>query len=193
MGGRQRRRTRFRPPWGRIAIAAVAAIGLSWLTVAVSAANALRQVRPDLAHRIMPFDARANAGLAEQASVRMAQDRAARATAAGLAREALSRDVTVVAAWRTLGLELETEGRRGDAERLIRFAERLSRRDLPTQLWLIEANVARNDIEGALAHYNIALRTSQAAADVLFPILVQAILSTAFAEGIVFFAIFLVK
>ena len=31
------------------------------------------------------------------------------------------------------------------------FAERMSRRDLPTQLWLIEERVRRNDIAGALA------------------------------------------
>jgi hypothetical protein len=56
----------------------------------------------------------------------------------------------------------------------MRFAESLSRRDLPTELWLIEANVQRNDIEGALTHYDRALRTSLLAGEVLYPVLVQA-------------------
>ncbi len=177
MGRRPSRHARPRPSSGRllfIAAVVVIALGFSWLTFAVSAANAFRQVRPDLANSIMPLDARAKAGLAERASVRSIRDRIARAETIRLAREALARDATLASAWRTLGFGLEADGRRAQAGRLITFAERLSRRDLPTQLWLIERSVARNDIAGALAHYDIALRTSQAAADVLFPVLVQA-------------------
>ncbi len=177
MGRRPSRSPRPRPSRARIlfiAAVAVVGVGLSYLTVAVSAANSYRAVRPDFANAFAPFDARAKAGLAEQASVRFARDRGARADAIRLAHEALARDATVVAAWRTLGFGLEAQGRRPQAERLILFAEQLSRRDLPTQLWLIERSVSRDDIEGALAHYDIALRTTQTAADILFPILVQA-------------------
>lgn len=43
-----------------------------------------------------------------------------------------------------------------------------------TQLWLIEYAVARDDIEGALSHFDAALRTAWTAQDILFPILVEA-------------------
>lgn len=52
---------------------------------------------------------------------------------------------------------------------------------MATQLWMIEERVARNDIPGALHHYDIALRTSESSANLLFPILVAATAS----DGIV--------
>ena len=44
----------------------------------------------------------------------------------------------------------------------------MSRRDLPTQLWLIEENVNRNNVPGALRHYDVALRTSLSSHELLF-------------------------
>lgn len=60
------------------------------------------------------------------------------------------------------------------AERLIRYSEAMSRRDLGTQLWLIENNVGREDIPAALLHYDRALRANDDARPILFPILSQA-------------------
>ncbi|MFL0415860.1 hypothetical protein, partial [Sphingomonas sp. 179-A 2A2 NHS] len=58
---------------------------------------------------------------------------------------------------------------------LFGHSDRLSRRELNTRLWLIEDAVARGDVPGALRHYDIALRTSRTAADLLYPVLAQAI------------------
>ena len=49
-----------------------------------------------------------------------------------------------------------------------------SRRSLPTRLWLIQQSVDRGDVAGALDNFDIALRTSTAAPDKLFPVLAQA-------------------
>ena len=58
--------------------------------------------------------------------------------------------------------------------RLFGLIERMSRRDLPTQVWLIEERVRRDDIAGALRHYDIALRTGPEASERLFPVLIAA-------------------
>ena len=55
------------------------------------------------------------------------------------------------------------------------LSHRLSRRDVGTQLLLIEQNVQANDIKTALRHYNYALTTDEKSWATLFPILSAAI------------------
>jgi len=94
--------------------------------------------------------------------------------AALLATDALRRDPTVVPAIRTLGVVADLAGSRRRALALFGAAQQASRRDLPTQLWLIEEAVGRDDSRGALAHFDIALRSSHRATALLFPVLVAA-------------------
>lgn len=89
-----------------------------------------------------------------------------------MARGALARDAGNVAALAALGLTSETP--RQEAS-VFTAANRLSRRNLVTQMWMIEHAVARNDVPDVLRQYDIALRTSSAAPSVLFPILVSAV------------------
>lgn len=96
------------------------------------------------------------------------------ARARTLAEAALRREPVNVTASRTLGFVALFQRDEAKAARLFRYAESLSRRDLPTQLWLIESRVARNDIQGALRHYDRALRASTSSRDLLEPILIQA-------------------
>jgi hypothetical protein len=67
---------------------------------------------------------------------------------------------------------------------LFNYSESLSRRDLPTQLWLIENSVTRNDVPGALIHYDRAMRASEEARTILIPIMVQASADPAIAAAI---------
>ena len=55
------------------------------------------------------------------------------------------------------------------------LSQRLSRRDVGTQLLLIEQNVQADDIKSALRHYNYALTTDETSWAILFPILSAAI------------------
>lgn len=55
------------------------------------------------------------------------------------------------------------------------LARQLSRRDLLTNIWLIEDAAAREDVAGALNQYDIALRTSRMAPSILFPVLDRAL------------------
>lgn len=96
------------------------------------------------------------------------------ARAAALAEDALRTEPVNVPAVRALAVVATLRRQPEKADRLLAYSESLSRRDLPTQLLLIERSVARNDIPGALRHYDRALRTTPRSADLLMPILVRA-------------------
>lgn len=56
-----------------------------------------------------------------------------------------------------------------------RYADALSRRELPTNIWFIEEATARGDIGDAMAYYDTAMRTSRNSKTLLFPRLVDSI------------------
>ena len=157
----------------RLLLAGLFVVCSGWLSIAVSGASRLRYQSPEAALRLQPRDARATATVAAQvlAATRGRVTPEAARRAADLARQALERDPTVVEAWRTLAI---VSTRRGQAERLFHFANSLSRRDVPTQIWLIEDAVRRNDIPGALSHYDAALRSNLGSHQLLMPVLVNA-------------------
>lgn len=158
-----------------VTIATVAvALLLAVLIVQTGIANVARYSAPEQTLRWAPGDARALAGASELVLTADAGPQQ-RVRAAGLARDAIRRDPTLGTPFRVLGFIAEANGDRANAKRLIEHAEQMSRRDLPTQLWLIDAAVAREDMTGALRHFDIALRTSMLAPAVLFPVLNKAI------------------
>jgi hypothetical protein len=91
------------------------------------------------------------------------------------AQRALERDPLAVPAIRTLALIAEAERDPVRATRLMDYSLRASRRDLLTHSWFIEKSVTANDVPAALVHYDMALRTSNGAFDLLLPILVRAV------------------
>jgi hypothetical protein len=158
------------------AVAALFVLVMAWLVLAVAfgASSALRERFPALAANFGPFSAREKAVRAEQILVAGKGEPAARAEARSLAQAALLSDATLVAAWRNFAIADFTPRRLGATARLFALIERMSRRDVPTQLWLIEERVRQNDISGALQHYDIALRTAPEASEWLLPVLVSA-------------------
>ena len=174
MPRRRRRRTLSPGYMMRLALIMVFVVASTWLTIGVSAANIIGSVSPELALRFQPFDALAWAKAGEQTLLRADARPNMLSEVEALAHRSLRRDPTIVEAWRTLGM---TAAGRGDPLRaalMMRFSNELSRRDLATQLWLIEECVQRNDIAGALRHYDAALRTSSESQEILLPILVAA-------------------
>lgn len=160
--------------WAVRGILAVAALGIGWLCVSDTLGYLLYSVDPMQAHALAPGNGRITAQLARQMAsteaIPLDRERANR-----LALQAIRQDPTAVAAIATLGLNAQVRGDTAGARRLFAFAERLSRRDLPTQLWAVEDAVGRGDITGAIRHYDVALRTSSSAPNLLFPILASAI------------------
>ena len=128
---------------------------------------------PQLALAVAPSDARALTTQAAQLLVTGTRLDDPRVVI--LARAAVARDATLGTPYRILGFAHEAEGDLSAADRLVGYAGKLSRRDLAVQLWLINRAVSRNDVPGALEHFDIALRTSDVAPTILFPILANAV------------------
>lgn len=158
--------------WGvRITLALVAAV-LGYFAVAHSLAQVLRTAAPERAHALAPYDGRITAYLSKVSGPKA--DTAQREEADRLARLALRQDPTAVAAVATLGINAQVRGETEAARRHFAYSDKLSRRDLTTRLWMIEDAVAKDDIPEALRNYDIALRTSRSAPDLLFPVLASA-------------------
>lgn len=171
----RRRQARSPREWalrGSLAAAALVAGGFS---TAQTFGYVLRSAAPERAATFAPGDGRILADVAEQQAASGESDASTRARIDALARQALSREPLAAPALTALAIDAEYRGDRTAARRLIAHSDRLSRRELGTRLWLIEDAVGRGDIKVALGHYDIALRTSRAAPDTLFPVLAQAI------------------
>lgn len=160
--------------WGVRGTLAIAAAALGYLSVTHSLAYMIRGSAPERAHALAPWDGRITALLSEKLSGPDATA-ADRQQADAMARLALRQDPTAVAAVATLGINAQVRGDTATARRIFAYSEKLSRRDLRTRLWAIEDAVARNDVPGALRNYDIALRTSRIAPDLLFHIMANAI------------------
>lgn len=130
---------------------------------------ALSDRRPEIALQIDGENAFVRADAAK--ALLRSGDPEDRRKAYGLAQGALARDAGNVTALSALGISSDDAA---EVTGAFNASARLSRRDLPTRLWLIETAVARGDVVGALTHYDIALRTNRSAPSVLFPVLVEA-------------------
>lgn len=128
---------------------------------------------PAFAHRLAPGDGRITAALA----VSLAQPNAAAtdlSRADVLARRALHQDSTAVFAAATLGVLADMRGDAAGARSAFTYANRLSRRELRTRLWMIEEAVRRGDVAAALRQYDTTLRVLPNLADLLYPVLAAA-------------------
>jgi hypothetical protein len=170
MTSRKRPRAGGKPPI--IAVLAAASLALL-LVVPATWAGVFRPRNPHLALSVAPFDGEAKAAAA-MSMLSSGADPANLARAGDMARQALARSPLSVAGVRVLGLIADLRSDRRGAEKLLALSTRISRRDLPTRLWLIETAVSKNDISTALKHYDIALRTSTSARPLLFPVLLSA-------------------
>lgn len=156
----------------RIALAAVTAV-LAYYGVSFSIAQVAVQKDPARAYRLAPYDGRITAAYATAlAGVDATQKDRARADV--LAKRALQQDPTAVGAVATLGVNADDRGDKAAARRYFTYAQKLSRRDLRTQLWMIEDAVQRQDIPGALHQYDITLRVFPNLGEMFYPVLASA-------------------
>ncbi|MBM3929379.1 MAG: hypothetical protein FJ335_13135, partial [Sphingomonadales bacterium] len=136
----------------RLALAAAAAV-LGYYSITFSIAQVVVTRDPALAYALAPYDGRITAAYATS----LAGDDATledRARADVLAKRALQQDPTAVAAVATLGVNADIRGDKAAARRYFAYAQKLSRRDLRTQLFMIEDAVQRGDIPEALRQYD---------------------------------------
>lgn len=170
--------------WGVRGLLAGVISVVGYVAVSHSFAAAIRTKDPVRAHALAPGDGRITATLAETQFSKQPAG-ATGSSAARLARLALNQDPTAVAAVATLGFQAQLRGEPEEARRLFTYSQQLSRRNLPTQLWAIETDVNRGNIAGALKHYDTALRSSEVAPSILFPVLSAAITEGAIRTGLV--------
>ncbi len=155
-------------------IVMVAALVLAFAVFIIAWAGVFRLGQPERALLFAPWDARARSMAGAQMVVRDPSPAVVR-QASALAASALGRQPIDPVAIRLIGGSREVDGRRPDALKLMLGAQMLSRRDLLTQLWLIEYFSQTDDIERVLRHYEIALTGSNQSAAILFPVLVGAL------------------
>ena len=150
-------------------------LGCSALAAGVvlkGAAIHLANSDPGAAAALAPYEARA-AIAAVQAHMAKGGDIAS-PEARTLVAQALARDVTLTSAIELRALQAEAAHDPAREARLFSLSSSISRRSLPTRLWLIQRSVDGGDVAGALDNFDIALRTSITAPDVLFPVLARA-------------------
>jgi hypothetical protein len=149
----------------RTVLAAVAAV-LGYCSVTFSLAHVVVKSDPALAYRLAPYDGRIIEAYATTLADRVRAD--------NLAKLALRRNPTAVAAVATLGMNADLRGDKAAARRYFTYAQKLSRRNLRTQLWMIEDAVQREDIPAALHQYDITLRVLPNLGKMLYPVLASA-------------------
>lgn len=162
----------------RRAVVRASALAVVTAALAVSAAlsafaNVTRLTSPERALAVEPNNAVALASLADI----LLLARGGNAARNGMivreyALRSLSSNSLNPSALRQLALS-NTSIVRGRSARLLGLSEKLSRREFGTQLILIERAVQEGNLDGALLHYDIALRGSPKSQDVLFPILLD--------------------
>lgn len=154
----------------RLSVIGVSVVLLAWLSVASALGMIAGAVAPDLALRINPWSASALAAVADR---QLASDQPeAAADARRFSKEALEVQAIHPRALRALAFATQNNAL---ADKRVELSARLSRRDIGAQLWLIEERVSAQDAQGALASYDVALRTNRRIADVLFPQLANAL------------------
>lgn len=170
---REARARRSAAEWFIRGVLALLVAALGYVGVAHSFAYVIKSGSPARAHALAPWDGRITARLARKLLTVEATP-AQRGRSEQLARVAFEQDATAVPAVTTLGLNAQIRGQIQTARRLFAYAQKLSRRDLETQLWAVEDAISRDDIPGALGHYDTALRTSYNAPTLMYPILTSA-------------------
>lgn len=157
----------------RLALAAVV-VSIAGFGILDALANVVAVGNPSAAHTLAPWNSRILARAAEQSFATMPKAQLDSRPAL-LAKKALRGDGTSTRAVNTLALIAQLSGDKQRTRDLFTYSLALSRRDFSARVWAIEDAVLRGDIAGALANYDIALRTSSDAPNVLFPILASAL------------------
>jgi hypothetical protein len=152
--------------WGVLAVLFI------WLSCASTLGIVLARKAPAKSFALGYHTAAAEAAVALAGLAADPQTNAA--AVAAHARAALRREPINVDAVVALGTITALNNHTFGAERMFAYAEQLSRRNIPTQLWLIENAVQQGKIEPALAHYDRAMSVSISTRALLLPVLATA-------------------
>ena len=160
---------------GLLRIGILSSLGLigAWFAFALAVSGIARMKNPPLALMFVGNDSAALAGQADQ--LFFANPKSPPKASQSLALDALREQALNPRALRILGYYADAQSKTALAERYVRMAALLSRREAGAQLWLVEASARKNDTAQTLIHYDNALRTAPDTATILFPRLLRAI------------------
>lgn len=147
---------------------------LGYFGVTSSIAYTVKRSNSSLAYRLAPYDGVLAAAHAQQEFALQPSSEDG-SSAVALARRALRLDGTAVEALNLLGFQAQLAGSSAVSDAIFAQSTALTRRELRAQLWGIEEAVSRGDVAGALRQYDLALRTSTDAKELLFPTLTAAL------------------
>ncbi len=99
-----------------------------------------------------------------------------------LAKKGFLLEPTAASAVRMVAFDLASQGDQERARALMRMVLTISKRDRIANFWLVDDYGKLDDIDNALKYYDITLRTSQSAAELLLPTMVTALQNDAFVE-----------
>lgn len=173
--------------WSRMRIAraigfSVAAAALSWFSFSLAMSGIARQRAPSVALSFVPSEPYAMARRAEQMLGRKPRPDLERVEY--LASVALRNQLVNPRALRLLGTAALIRGDEARANKLLAFSQEFSRRDLYTQILLIETNIKRGDAVAVFRHYDISLRTHPASGEKAYPRLTAALHLPTIQQGV---------
>lgn len=160
--------------WAKFVLFFSAVGYVAYLSAISAIADIAWQQNPDLALRFVP-DHPLALSLKADMQFMESQSPASLNKVEAMAKQSLKGQPLNAVAVRLLGYVADARGDRKKARELMLLAQKISRRDFGTQLWLIEDAVARGDKKQALYHYDIAMRTTASSHQLLFPTLVGAL------------------
>lgn len=197
MAARQRRRrpdlasrlsaltgNRSAKDWQAHTLAGLGLCALAYGFVTASFADVIVRVNPERASVLASHDGKVTAAYA-LSEMFVQPDGNPNGRPSEVARKALRQDPTAVDALTVLGFAAQLRSDPEAAIRVFAYSNALSRRELRPQLFAIEEAVSRGDIADALRHYDIALRTSSSASELLFPTLSQAVAEPAIRDALI--------
>jgi hypothetical protein len=169
--------------WSWRAFIIVICLVLGFLSSRAAIVASARSSNAELALRLDPDDPIALANAADQriassAASAPGQLRSRGRVISGLARHSLQGQAVNARAFKVLGYIAEIEKGPDAAERFMSMSSRMSRRELGTNLWLIERNVNKGDMKSVLAQYDVSLRSIADSRQILFPLLTSALEDT---------------
>jgi hypothetical protein len=169
---------------GKRFLLGTATLALAYAAAASALSQAALMRAPDTAMRFAPIAGRADAVTADRLSI-AGGDRTDLALVETLAERSLVREPLNPVALRVLGVVADARGQKKQALRLLELSEETSRRDLGTQLALIQIATDRGDLRQTLTHYDRLLRTSVHGQTILFPILTKGLADTEIREELI--------
>lgn len=152
----------------------MAGIYLAYQAGAFSYFAYLRNVSPAAAIALKPGDGLALVKNSDEDIQRRPNREFKKSEAAAAALSLVARPLNA-GALRLLGSYSETQGNVSGSSAAMLLADRVSRRDMLSQLWLIERSVSNDDVIDAIRHYHAALSVHPELGGTLFPVLSKAL------------------